>query len=144
MDKPVKESVAIVIYDDSHKKVLTVRRPLDDSSLPGYWGFPAASRKDPTEPWELIAHKAALIKLGVKVEIIRFMGEDEIDRGNFILRLRDYECRIISGTPTVPQSNKTVTQYIEMEYSNDFARLKKSSDNGSLCTRIFLREKNLL
>lgn len=143
MEKPIKESVAIVIYDDNHEKVLVVRRPLDDESLPGYWGFPAASRKDPSETWEELAHKAALTKLGVKIEIVRFLGEDTIDRGKFILKLQDFECRIIEGNPVVPQPDNSVTQYIESKYTNDFEPLKASADKGSLCTRIFLRDRGL-
>lgn len=142
MSKPTTESVAIVIYDEDHKKVLTVKRPIDDGALPGHWGFPAATRKNESESWEFLAHKAAKTKLGVEIEIVRFMGEDEIDRGEYMLRLRDYECKVISGTPKVPQNDATVTQYVEMEYVDDYTRIKESAHNGSLCTRIFLREKN--
>lgn len=143
MVKRITESTAIVIYNDNHEKVLTVRRPLDDTALPGYWGFPAATRKMPTESWEDLAHKAAKIKLGVDIEVVRFMGEDTIDRGEYILKLRDYECRIISGIPSVPQSDNSVTQYVAMNYSDDYSLLQESAKNGSLCTRIFLKEKGI-
>jgi hypothetical protein len=142
-DKPIKESTAIVIYDKDHKKVLTVRRPLDDTSLPGHWGFPAASRKDDSETWEEVAHKAARTKLGVEIKIMRFIGEDTVDRGNFILRLRDYECEIVQGEPKVPQDDHSVTQYIEMEYTDNYSKLIESAKNKSLCTKIFLEEKNI-
>ncbi len=140
--KLIKESVAIVIYDKDHKKVLTVQRPLDDASLPGHWGFPAASRNN-NEPWEEIAHKAARTKLGVEIKIIRFIGEDTVDRGHFILRLRDYECEIMDGEAQVPQADNSVTQYIEMEYTDNYDKLKESARNKSLCTKIFLKEKNI-
>ncbi len=143
MNKPTTETSAIVIFDEKHEKVLTVQRPVDDAALPGHWGFPAATRKNPDESWEDLARKAARTKLGVEIEIVRDMGEDFIDRGSYYLRLRDFECRIIQGEPKVPQADASVTQYIAMKYADDYEPLKESARNGSLCTRIFLRERGM-
>ncbi len=138
--KPEKQSVAIVIWDSNHKNILLVKRPLNDQNLPGNWGFPAASKNEPSETWEDVAIKAGKIKLGVQVKIVRYLGEDTIDRGNFILKLRDYEVEIISGIPKVPQPLEGVTQYDEMQYTNQIEELIISTKKGSLCTRIFLKD----
>jgi 8-oxo-dGTP pyrophosphatase MutT (NUDIX family) len=141
MNKKVQEATAIVIYDINRKKVLIVHRPKNATALPDEWGFPATVREKKEESWEHLAHKAAKIKLGVEIEIIRYMGEDIIDRGNYILKLRDYECRIVKGKPSVPQKDEYYTQYDDMKYSSDFKPLIKSAKKGSLCTKIFLEEK---
>ena len=64
--KPIHYSAALVIYNEDRTKYLLVRRPLDDESMPGYWGFPANSKKYPHEPWEDVVHRAAKIKLGIE------------------------------------------------------------------------------
>lgn len=143
LNKPEKQSVAIVIWDKNHKNVLLVKRPFDDANLPGYWGFPAASKNNINEDWESIALKAGQIKLGCKIRIIAFIGEDTIDRGEFILRLRDYEVEIVEGNPSVPQKDTSVTQYIDMEFSNKTDRMSDSAKNGSLCTKIFLKSRGI-
>ena len=139
MENLEKQSVALVIWDRSKKNVLIVRRPLDDENLPGMWGFPAASKENSEEDWEVVAHRAALTKLGVKVRPIKCLGEDVVDRGLFILRLRDYEVEITDGSPKVPQNVKGVTQYMEMKYTNSLDEMIKSAQAKSLCTRIFLK-----
>ena len=136
-------SVALVIYNKNRTKYLLVRRPLDDESMPGYWGFPATSKKYPDEPWEDVAHRAAKIKLGVKIEIIKMLGEDEIDRGDYILKLRDYEVKVIEGEVSVPQENEEGTQYNDMKWTNDPSELIKAAKAGSLCSRIFLKTNNI-
>lgn len=140
MDKPEKHSVAIIIWDKQRKKVLLVQRPLDDDSLPGHWGFPAASKKDLDDEWDSYAYKAAETKLGVKIKIKRLLGEDTVDRGSFILRLRDYEVEVVEGTPSVPQPIQGITQYINMEYTDDLTKMIESAKNKSLCTKIFLED----
>lgn len=144
MDKKVTESVSIVIYDNEHKNVLATRRPLDDKDHPGMWGFPAVSRRNPRETWEDLAKKTAITKLGVEVEVLRLIGEDSVERKDYILTLRDYECRITRGQPTVPQPNDGHTQYMEMKYTDDFKPFIETARSGSLCTKIFLEEKGIL
>ncbi len=141
--KPTIYAVALVIYNKDRSKYLIARRPLDDDSLPGYWGFPATSRKDSNEAWEETIKRAAKSKLGIDVKIIKMLGEDTIDRGRYILVLRDYEVRVVKGEPTVPQNVEGVTQYIAQKWTNDPAELKKSAADGSLCSRIFLRANNI-
>ncbi|MFH1089289.1 MAG: NUDIX hydrolase [Candidatus Uhrbacteria bacterium] len=142
-EKPITYSVALVIYNPDRSKYLLVRRPENDKSLPGYWGFPATSKKDADEKWEDTAKRAAKIKLGVDIEIIKNLGEDTIDRGKYVLVLRDYEVKIINGKPKVPQDFTGTTQYIEQKWTNDPSDLKKSAKDGSLCSRVFLRANNI-
>ncbi len=136
-------SVALVIYNNDKSKYLLIKRPLDDENLPGYWGFPATSKKDPNEKWEDTVKRAAKTKLGVEVGIVKLIGEDTMDRGNYILVLRDYEVKITKGKPSVPQNVKGVTQYIDLKYTDDVSDLKKAAKKGSVCSRVFLKSKNI-
>lgn len=142
-EKPVTVSVALVVYNAERSKFLIVRRPDDDADVAGHWGFPAASKKDPQELWEDTVARAARIKLGVDVRIVNMLGEDTADRGEYILILRDYEVEIIAGEPVVPQAFEGVTQYVEQKWTDDFSDLQRSAKEGSLCSRIFLREHNV-
>lgn len=143
MGKPIIYSAALVIYNGDRSKFFLTRRPLNDDSMPGYWGFPASSKKSPAEPWEDIVHRAAKIKLGVDVKIIKMLGEDTIDRGKYNLILRDYEVEIISGEPKVPQDVSGVTQYIDQRWTAEVADLQQAARDGSLCARVFLRANNI-
>src|SRR4030042_6492719 len=107
--------------------------------MPGFWGFPAASKKNPDEPWEEAVKRAAKTKLGVEVEIIKMLGEDRMDRGDYFLILRDYEVKAIKGKPKVPQKFKGATQYIEDKWSADPQELVKTARDGPLCFSLFLR-----
>lgn len=142
-EKPTTDSIALVIYNQDRSKYLLVKRPLNDADVPGHWGFPAASKKNPEEPWEDVARRAAKTKLGVKIEIGKMIGEDAIDRGKYILVLRDYEAKVIDGEPRVPQAVSGVTQYIEQKWTDDSGDLIKSAREGSLCSRVFLRSNNI-
>lgn len=141
--KPITTSVALVIYNEDRSKFLIAKRPEDDSDMAGHWGFPAASKKDIAEGWEDVIKRAAKNKLGVDVEIVKMLGEDTIDRGKYVLVLRDYEVKIISGEPIVPQAVEGVTQYVEQKWTDDVTDLKKSAKEGSLCSRVFLRANNI-
>lgn len=136
-------SVALVIYNKDKSKYLLIKRPLDDENLPGYWGFPATSKKNLKEKWENTVKRAAKTKLGINVEIVKLIGEDTMNRGDYILVLRDYEVKITKGKPSVPQDVKGVTQYIDLKYTNDTSELKKAAKKGSVCSRVFLKSKNI-
>jgi len=93
--------------------------------------------------WEAVAHWAAKVKLGVEIEIIKLLGEDTIDRGSYVLVLRDYAVKVVSGEPSVPQSVSGVTQYSEQKWTDDPSDLMESAREGSLCSRIFLRVNSI-
>lgn len=143
IQKPIEYSAVLVIYNKDRSKFYLCRRPLDDKSMPGYWGFPAASKEDPDEPWEETVARAAETKLGIKVKISKYLGEMTMDRGKYILVLRDYEVKVIKGEPKVPQKFKNVTQYIEEKWTGKTQELIKPARDGSLCSRVFLRSKGI-
>jgi 8-oxo-dGTP diphosphatase len=138
--KTEKHSIALIIYDESGENYLIVKRPFEPGNAYYKWGFPAASKTSLDESWEEVVYRAAKTKLGIEVEIVRMIGEDIADRGDYILRLRDYEVKIVSGTPSVPQPYEGVTQYEEIRYTNDPQDIMESAQKGSVCTRIFLED----
>ena len=132
--KPLKRSVALVI--DGPGGVLLVRRPDDDDSLPGMWGLPATSLREGE------AERDALLrvgrgKLGVEVEPLEPIGEDEADRGDHRIEMRDWSARILAGAPSVPQPGEG-TQYVEYRWG-DPTELAPAARAGSLCARVLLR-----
>ena len=70
------------------------------------------------------------------------LGEASADRGDYLLVLADYEATIVAGAPSVPQSDGSVTQYVEWRYAADPAVLAEAADRGSLCAQIVLEENS--
>jgi len=140
MSKPVKESVAFYALDEAGR-FLAVKRAKDDASLPGVWGLVGGSLKDDETPQDTV-QRAALQKLGVAVTVTKYTGDDTIDRGNYILHLREYEVGL-RGVPAVPQTDASVSQYEALQFSDDPEILREAADKGSLCSRIFLRNRGL-
>jgi ADP-ribose pyrophosphatase YjhB (NUDIX family) len=138
MSKPIIRSVAVVIQDESGR-FLAVKRDENDDSLPGVWGFPAASLR-PGETFEDAVKRAGKDKLGVKLKVIRFVGDDSIDRGDHLNHLHEYRAEIIEGNPSVPQADCSVSQYADFQYTRDHTVLFDAAQKGSLCSRIYLRE----
>lgn len=138
--KPIKRSVALVILNENNE-FLVIQRPEDDR-LSRFWGFPAASPKE-SETIEEAAHRAAETKLGVKVELRQPLGTRRSDRGDYTLELTDYLAKIVSGTPTVPQPDTTVTQYIDWKFTSDPTILIPSARGGSVCSRVFLDSRGV-
>jgi 8-oxo-dGTP diphosphatase len=123
----VKRSISLVIRGDDGS-VLLVRRPDDDESFPGAWGLPAVSLA-PGESEEQAIARAGRTKLGVEVEAPRLVGEDG--------GMRDFEVRIASGDPSVPQPFEG-TQYRELRWG-DPRELAPAAARGSRCSRVLLR-----
>jgi ADP-ribose pyrophosphatase YjhB (NUDIX family) len=139
--KPTKEAVAFFWRDDSGK-FSAVKRPPADPNLPNVWGLPSGSpATDETDEAAVI--RSGHDKLDVEVEIIRYVGEDWRDRGEYILHLKEYEVRLITGVPTVPQADTSITQYVDFKMSDDPKIFMEAAKKGSLCSRIFLREAGL-
>jgi 8-oxo-dGTP diphosphatase len=126
----VKRSISLVI--EGPAGVLLVRRPDDDDSLPGVWGLPATSLREGESEHDALV-RAGREKLGVEVEPLRPVGEDTSDR----LSMRDWEARIVQGTPKVPQPAEG-TQYVSLRWGNT-AELGPAARAGSLCARVLLR-----
>jgi ADP-ribose pyrophosphatase YjhB (NUDIX family) len=132
--KPLKRSVSLVI--EGPAGVLLVRRPDDDDSLPGMWGLPAASlREGELENDALL--RIAREKLGVTVELLRPIGDEEADRPGYRIAMRDWAARIAAGEPSVPQGGEG-TQYTDWRWG-DPAELAPAARAGSVCARVLLR-----
>lgn len=137
MMKRLKASVAVVIRNDAGE-VLVTRRPDDPADeLAGIWGFPAVTRRR-GETERSAAGRIGPLKLGVTLSIGARIGDRSDDRGDYLLRLADYEAAIVRGTPSVPQPDDSVTQYVACQFTGDPAVLVAAAQRGSACARIFL------
>ena len=112
--------------------LLLVRRPDDDEDLPGAWGLPAVSLA-PGESEEEAVLRAGRDKLGVEVEPVERVGRERT--------MTDWEARIVSGEPAVPQPGPH-TQYSELRFGEP-ADLVAAARRGSLCCRVLLRARGL-
>ncbi len=136
--KEVKYAIFYVIKNkDDKSKILIVKRPDDDSDLPGVWGLPAGSVKE-KESYEEALIRAGKNKLGVELKVRRFIGRGNIDRGNYILHGEEYEAEIISGVVKVPQENGEGTQYQDWKWGT-YEDLKEAASKHSLCSNLYLK-----
>jgi 8-oxo-dGTP diphosphatase len=137
MMKRVKESVAVVVRNRAGEFLVT-RRPDDPGDdLAGAWGFPAVTRRS-GEPERAAAERIGPLKLGVTLSIGARLGARAQDRGDYSLRLADYDASIVDGTPLVPQPDDSVTQYVACAFTRDPGVLVPAARRGSVCSQIFL------
>jgi ADP-ribose pyrophosphatase YjhB (NUDIX family) len=132
--KPLKRSVSLVI--EGSAGVLLVRRPDDDDSLPGLWGLPAASLREGESEREALL-RVGRDKLGVEVEPLEPIGEDQAERDDYRIEMRDWSARIADGATAVPQPGEG-TQYVEWRWG-DPTELAPAARAGSVCARVLLR-----
>jgi ADP-ribose pyrophosphatase YjhB (NUDIX family) len=132
--KPVKRSVSLVI--EGPAGVLLVRRPEDDDSLPGLWGLPAGSLREGESERDALL-RVGRDKLGVTIELLRPIGEEEAERPGYRIAMCDWAARIVAGEPSVPQAGEG-TQYVEWRWG-DPAELAPAARAGSVCARVLLR-----
>ena len=150
--KPVKHSVAVVVRRAAGASggdgpaagtFLVVRRPDDPADpLRGAWGLPAVTVHDGEDDRDAVV-RAGRVKLGVELAPGRRIGEKTADRGDYLLRLADYEATIVSGVPRVPQPDASLTQYTACLFTADATVLGEAAARGSLCARIFLEDSAL-
>ena len=135
--KPAKHSVAVVVRA-ADGTFLVVRRPEDpDDPLAGLWGLPAITLRDGEDEQAAVV-RAGRAKLGVDLAAGRKIGEATADRGSHLLRLSDYEATVVAGTPSVPQADTSMTQYVAAMFTDDPTVLGEAAAKGSLCARVFL------
>lgn len=133
----VKHSVAVVVRDE-RGWFLVVKRPEDPRDpLAGAWGLPAVTLRA-GEDERAAAERAGRDKLGVTLRVGRKIGEKTADRGDYRLRLSDYEATVAHGTPAVPQNDPAVTQYTASRFTDDPTALAEAAGKGSLCAQVFL------
>jgi len=136
--KPTKNAVAVVIKNELGQFLVVKRPENEDGPLAGVWGFPAVTMVD-GETEEDAARRVGQIKLGVNLKPISKIGERVGDRGTYTLHLSDYIGEILnSETPTVPQTDVSVTQYTDLKYTNDPKILFPAAQKGSLCSQVYL------
>lgn len=138
--KPIKYTISYVIYNEDRSKILIVQRPSNDENLPNTWGLPAGTVKD-NETFEEAVIRSGKQKLDVELTIVKFVGRGNIERDDYILHMEEYEVKILSGEPKVPQPIKGITQYQSWRWgvSSD---IKDAANKGSLCSQIYLTSKN--
>ena len=151
--KPIKRSIAVVVsagpaatpgvkaglhsWRARTHAVLLVRRPPDDEDLPDAWGLPAGSLRA-GESWEEAVRRAGREKLGVELRPGPLLGEGDLERRDYILRMRLYAAELAAGQPAVPQPLPGVTQYAAWAWG-PVDRLRPAAGRGSLCSRLCLR-----
>jgi len=138
--KAVKNAISYVIYNENRTKFLAVQRPADDADLPNVWGLPAGSVRKSETPEEALL-RSGREKLGVRLRIIKLINEGNIERAAYILHMSDYEVKVVSGEPKVPQPVKGVTQYKEWKWATP-DDIKEAARKGSLCSRLYLQSIN--
>ena len=138
----IKRSVAVVVRGPEAGTFLVVKRPDDPADpLAGVWGLPAVTLTGgEDEPAAVV--RVGRDKLGVQLTAGRRLGQASADRGDYLLVLADYEAAIVGGAPSVPQSDASVTQYVDWRYAADPAVLADAAARGSLCAQIFLEDNS--
>ena len=135
MTKPVKQSVALALFDE-RGQVLIVQRPSDDEDLPDAWGLPASSLRA-GESWEDAVRRTGRDKLGVELRSMRELNRGTRERASYTLEMRLYEAEIVSGAVKVPQDVSDITQYQRWKWGTADL-LRPAAEHGSLCCRLFL------
>jgi ADP-ribose pyrophosphatase YjhB (NUDIX family) len=134
--KPQKRSISLVIPAPDGDRLLLVRRPPGDESLPGVWGLPAASLAD-GESEEDAVRRAGRTKLGVDLRPLRELGEAVAERAGYDHHMRAFEVEVLAGEPAVPQPCCD-TQYDAWRWGKA-AELEPAARAGSLCSQALLR-----
>lgn len=126
-------ALSLVLWAEG--RLLLVRRPEDDESLPGLWGLPAVSLSE-GEPARDGVRRAGRTKLGVEVQPLRALGTASAERPGYRIRMTDWEVELVSGRPAVPQPGEG-TQYTHWRWGEPTA-LRPAARAGSLCSQVLL------
>ncbi|MCL2280309.1 DUF6311 domain-containing protein [Candidatus Saccharibacteria bacterium] len=132
-----KKAVAYYIKDKDGN-FTAIKRLKDDESLPNVWGLSAASLYS-GESFRVAVRRGAKEKLGVEVGKMKFVGEMEIAREGYDLRLREYQILDYKNEPKL-QGQKF---YAQFAWQKNPKILCKAAEQGSLCSRIFLKNLGL-
>jgi len=145
MSKLTKIVVSVVLKESEQSdRFLAVRRPADDTDLPGFWGFPAVT----LTPGELPEQGAARVcreKLGCNATPTRYLGLMYQRRNNYNIFLMDIEMVLDAGeVADVARANTTHTAYSSQMWTADPLIMQPSARAGSCCASIFLADRGLL
>lgn len=136
MGKPVKDSIAFVVYNADRSAFLIVQRPTDDENFPDFWSLPSVLLRA-GESFDAAVVRLGKEKLGVDVVVGDLLGEGEIEREDYVLHMREYEAVITKGEPSVPQPYPDVIQYQAFRWGQA-DDLSEAAKKGSLCSRLYL------
>src|SRR3954466_14409737 len=140
-DLTLKHSVAVVVRGPGDGTFLVVRRPDDPADpLAGAWGLPAVTLAAGEDELAGVT-RVGRAKMGVELRATRRIGEKAGVQGGAALRLAEYEAVITAGEPSVPQPDASVTQYTAWRYTAEPGDLAEAASRGSLCARLFLRDR---
>lgn len=140
-EKPVKESVSVAVFRSGRSEVLAVLRPPDDEDLPDVWGLPAATLRPGEEPEDAV-RRAGREKLGVELASPVLLQVGEGERPDYRLRMSLYTADISEGRPAPRRDVEDVTRYVACAWTNPI-RLREAARQGSLCSRLCLRELDI-
>lgn len=135
--KETKCAVSYVIFGDS-SSVFQVLRPASDADLPNVWGLPAGYHNaNLSTSWADSVVISGRQKLGVELTVVKEIADGVTERPGYYLHMKQFEVTVAAGTPAVPQSDQSVTQYQECKFASP-ANLEEAASRGSLCSRLFL------
>ena len=131
--KKIKKVVAFVAYNNNGQ-VLLVQRSETDNNFPNVWSLPSGTLEK-EENYEKAVIRSVKEKLGIDVEIVRLIGEGEIERKKHVLHMKEYEIKIISGEISI---DKNIEKYYQDWKWSDPDMLNELVEKGSLCSKIYV------
>jgi len=140
--RQVKKSIALAVTASGQNgRVILVRRPEDDEEFPGMWGLPAASCQT-GETWSLPDARIGTQKLGAAAEVGTILATGTQRRAGYTLETTLFEARLSGGRPTLPLGDEAGSEhalYTDWRWG-EAEELRASADNGSLCSRLILKD----
>ena len=141
--KETKFVIAVVLKNPANsQKVLVVKRPPEDDSLPNVWGFPAVVVQNNELP-EAAVERLGIEKLNTEIIASSNVGIMRADRGEYELILMDIEASLLGTEPNVWDASTANTKYVDQQWVTDYSILNEAASKGSLCSRIFLSSKGM-
>ena len=136
---PVQRAVALVVHcPDDAGLLLAVRRPDDDTELPGLWGLPAATLRN-GETVEDAACRIGETKLGVEVEPGEVAAEGAQQRPDYLLEMALLTARLQdpARSPRLLAPSSLATAYVDWRWAPP-GLLAEAARRGSLCCQLLL------
>lgn len=141
--KLTKFAIAVVLVDPTDQtKVLAVKRPPDDDSLPNVWGLPAVTVMDGELP-EQAVERVGREKLFTKIRPVSYIGVMRAEREKYELILMDIRAALEGPPPSVIDAPTRGTKYVDQRWTNDYEIFIEAASKGSLCSRVFLQSQGL-
>jgi len=133
-----------LVFSNKEGKALCVKRSSSKDSFPNFWSLPSAWIKD-NETFAQVAKNLSKKKLGLEnIEIEQKpLGVSEVDRGDFILEMSDYNVINFQG-----EIKLNSEEYVDMKWvtPEELKNIFDKEHDGMVgdCCKTFLRTKGLL